>query len=310
MPYQQTVEDHHSLTYGNNVMLVTQQSGNKLRSAVSEVACTGEAHAAADLIGSLEYVEMQGRERSNLENPAQNTRRWLVFPNEIKSGQYIEREEVFQQLYNPTQPLVRAHTMAVDRGIQDKILGVKKKSDGTFVVDGGGILGKATSGKRPGGPATGLPSAYVTPHNNTGLTLDKLRAARLRLQKDDFGIDMGFDELYCAITPQQADDLIGIVAGTKDSLNAYQQSQLVEGMPTRLMGMTWIVTNRLPLSGTTRSCPIWSKRNIALGVWEDVNGAAWNDTHADNLPYARVRARVDCVRIEDAGVQVIECAEA
>lgn len=313
MPYQQLVEQHHALTYGNNVQLVTQQQTSRFRMAVTDVACTGEAHAAADLIGSLEYVEMQGRERSNLENPPENTRRWLIFPNEIKSGQYIEREEIFQQLYNPSSKLVQGHTMAINKGIDDKILGISRSDStpGKFVVTGAGILGRATEGKRPGS-ATALPSAQIDPHGGTGLTIRKLIDAKEALMADEFGMeDNPMDAIYCAITPRQVTDLLNIVEGTKDSLNAFQQMQLASGKPTTLMGITWIVTNRLPKTDAgIRSCPIWSKRNIALGIWEDVNGNMWNDTHADNLPYARVRARVDCVRIEDKGVRVIECQEA
>lgn len=35
----------------------------------------------------------------------------------------------------------------------------------------------------------------------------------------------------------------------------------------------------------------------------------WNDTSADNLPYATVDTYADCVRAEDKGVVVIECKE-
>lgn len=311
MPYQALVEQHHALTYGNNVQLVTQQARNHLRAAVTEVPCTGEAHAAADLVGSLEYIESQGRERSNVENPAGNTRRWLVFPNEIKSGQYIDREEMFQQLYNPTQPLVRAHTLAVVRGIQDRILGVRKKTDGSYAVELGGILGRATEGKRPG-TASALPTAQVHPHANEGLNLDKLIAAKEALAVDDFGIDDDpMDGLFCAISPRQVTDLLNIATQTQSSLNAFDVDTLKKGQPTQLMGITWIQLNRLPKTQAgVRSCPIWSKRNIALGIWEDINGSMWNDTHTDNLPYVRTRARVDCVRVEDKGVRVLECLEA
>ncbi|MEO1024029.1 MAG: phage capsid protein [Pseudomonadota bacterium] len=307
MSYNQRVEDHHALSYGNNVMLVTQQMQSRVRNAVMEVACSGEAHAAADLIGSLEYLESQGRERANVENPATNSRRWLIMPNEIKSGQYIEREEIFQQLYNPTQPLVRAHTLAVRRGIDDRIFGVRKV-DGKYKVELGGILGRATEGKRPGGSIVPLPTAQREAHAGEGLTLDKLIAATQKLMEDEFGLEDNMDELYCAILPQQRTDLLNIAKQTGENLNAFQLQQLQTGMPTTLLGMTWIITNRLPTSNAgITSCPVWSKRNIALGVWEDINGDMWNDTHADKLPYARVRARVDCVRIEDKGVRIIEC---
>ncbi len=56
-------------------------------------------------------------------------------------------------------------------------------------------------------------------------------------------------------------------------------------------------------------CPIWSKRNVALGVWQDVQGDMWNDTHAKNKPYIYASAYVDATRVEDGGVVVIRCEQ-
>lgn len=306
MGLEQKVEPHHVLSYGNNVAMVAQQLQNALRGSVTEVMCKGEAHAAADMIGALEYIESAGRERSNVENVPQNDRRWLVFPTEIKSGQYIDREDQFQLIYDPTGPLVRTHTAAINRGIQDRILGVKKQGT-SFVVSGSGILGGANAGKRPG-TVTTLPAGNVIAHAGAGMNLAKLIKVKEVLGTADFGIEDD-DPMSCAITPFQVSNLLDIAAQTQTNLNAFQLEQLRSGKPTSLMGITWIVTNRLPKVGNVRSCPVWTKRNVVLGIWQDVSGTAYNDTHADNLPYVKVSARVDCVRIQDAGVRVIECQE-
>lgn len=302
------VEPHHALTYANNVQMVAQQRMGKFRNSVTAVACKGEAHAAADLIGALDYLESAGRARSNPENVPQNDRRWLVYPTEVESGQYIDKEDTFQLIYDPTAPLVRTHTVAVTRGIDDRILGITKSSAGVFSVTGSGILGRANSGKRPG-TLTGLPAGNSVVHGGVGLTLDKLIEVKEALNLADFGLEDD-DELFCAITPKQVTDLLNIAAATATNLNAFQLTQLQTGVPTTLLGLTWIVTNRLPKSGTTRACPVWAKRNIALGIWQDIKGGMWNDTHAKNAPYVHVGAFVDAVRIEDAGVRVIECTEA
>lgn len=307
MSLETKVEPHHALTYANNVMLVQQQLQNPFRAAVTEVMCKGEAHAAADMIGALEYITSAGRARTNIENVAQNDRRWLVFPDEIKSGQYLDREDKFQLIYDPTGPVVRNHTVAVTRGIADRILGISRNNAGNFVVSHSGIMGSANSGKRPG-TTSALPSGNTIPVNAEGLTLDKLIATKEALALDDFGIEDD-DQLYCAITPRQVTDLLNIAAQTEQNLNAFQIQQLSSGKPTTLMGMTWIVTNRLPKTGTSRHCPVWSKKNIVLGVWQDLTGAVWQDGHADNTPYASVRARVDCVRVQDGGVRIINCLE-
>lgn len=310
MAYQQLVEQHHAQTYGNNVVMVAQQKKDKLRGAVTELPCTGEAHSVADLIGDVEAQRRSGRDNKNPENPPKNTRRWLVMPDDVHSGQTIQKEEKFKQLYDPTSKLVTVHTTAVRRGVQDIILGVQK-SGGKWVVSGGGILGRATEGKNPGN-SKALPDSSVIAHGGTGMNTDKLIEAQEALLEADFGIDDDEDanELFCAIGPRQVTNLLKVADAASESLNAFEIEQLKRGRPTPLMGITWIVTNRLPKSDAgVRSCPVWAKSNIALGIWQDIEGRMWNLTEQLNLPYAYVSAIVDCVRIEDAGVRVIQCQE-
>lgn len=308
MPMEMIVEAHHKLMYSNNVQMVAQQMTNPLRSAITEVPASGEAVDAADLVGEADYEEEETHNRRNTENPVQNTRRWLVFPNAIRSGQYIETEDKFKTATDPTSKYVKAHTAAVNRGIFDRILGVKKVGT-TFEIAYGGILGRANSGKRPGGSITDLPAGNFIAHADDGLNLAKLIKVRENLGLADFGVESP-DPISCIITPKQVTDLLNIAAQTQTSLNAFQIKQLEEGRPTTLLGINWIQTNRLPKNAAgKRMCPVFTKSNIVAGFWEDLNGKIWNDTHADEKPYCRVRARVDCTRLEDDGVWVIECTE-
>jgi len=308
MPIETLIEQHHRVMYRDNVQMVAQQTRNPLRMAVTEAPATGEAMNAADLVGSIEAQEDDGRARTNTENRPANTRRWLIRPNRIKSGQYIDTPEKLDKAMVPTSTYVRTHTMAVQRAIADRIMGIKYVSKGVYELREGGILGAAVEGKNRQ-TKVDLPAACFTPHNSEGLTLGKLKGGVERLQTDEFGVEDD-DTIYCAITPRQKTNLLDLADGNGESLNAFAQMQLMNGKPTPLLGITWIMTNRLfRTSAGIRYCPMWTKRNIAMGVWMDVQGDIWNDTHADNTPYARVQAYVDVVRIEDLGVQVIECDE-
>lgn len=303
------LEAHHKLAYSNNVKMVAQQMMNPLRAAVTEVPCDGEAKSAADLIGKVEARESPSRSRTNIENVPELSRRWFVRPLEIDSGQYYDKEDVFDRVYDDKSKFITTHTKAVQRGIGDKILGVRYVSKGNFELRDGGILGAAVDGKKPGSGKIVLPSACYTASGSAGLTLGKLKGAKERLNGDDFGLEDD-DEMYCAISPKQVTDLLNLADGDGTSLNAFAQEQLRSGKPTPLLNLTWIVTNRLPVDANgDRMCPIWTKANIGLGLWQDVEGQIWNDTHAKNTPYAHVGAYVDAVRLEDLGVQVLLCAE-
>lgn len=307
MPQEQLVEQWHRDNYAGNVVMVAQQLQNHLRPAVTEQRCTGAAVAVSDLVGAGEYLVSEERSRRNPENPPRLSRRWLVRPDKIESGQYIDEEDKFDLAMDPTSHFVRDHTAKVNRGIFDRILGIKKVGD-AYEIAYGGILGRATEGKRPG-TATDLPSGNTIAHGSAGLTLTKLIEVKEALGLADFGIETD-DPLYCAITPKQVSNLLNIAAATGAALNQFELEQLKTGKPTTLMGMTWIITNRLPKnSAGHRLCPVWSKRNIVLGIWADIQGDMWNDTSAKKLPYCYVSARVDCVRVQDAGVRVIPCVE-
>lgn len=309
MSLEMLVEQHHKLQYASSVQMVAQQMKNPLEAAVTEVPASGEAQSVADLIGEAEYKRGESHSRRNPENPIGKTRRWVVLPPAIESGQYIEKEEKFKTATDPTSNYVTAHTKAVIRGKMDLVVGVSKHDDGNYYVTEGGILGIAREGKTPG-VGTPLPASQFIPHASLGLTIEKLRAARLKLKKAEFGIEDD-DQLYGLITPQQEDDLIAIAQQSGAALNAFNIEQLKSGRPTPLLGISWILSNRVPLKsqGGPRLVPIWSKANIINARWQGIEGKMWNDTHAKNLPYVLVDAYFDAVRAQDKGVVAIECQE-
>ena len=302
-------EPHQQQTYADNVKMVAQQKRNKLRETITVAEASGEAQSVADLVGSVEAQENTSRQRRNIENPPSLSRRWVVFPDELESGQYLDKEEKLQKAMDPTSVYVRTHTVAVERGIGDKILGVKYVSKGNFELRDGGVLGAAVDGKSPGSAKIALPGKCYTQAAGSGLILDKLMAGKERLNGDDFGLEDD-DEMHCAIGVKQVTNLLNMARGNDENLNLLEQMALKTGTPTTLLGITWHVTNRLPLdTNGDRMCPLWTKNNIVMGVWQDTVGEMWNDTSAKNTPYAHVGAFVDVVRAEDDGVHVFLCDE-
>lgn len=308
MPLAPALEQHQKLAYSDNVAMVSQQMKNPLAMLVTSIPAKGEAQSATDYLNAVDYQYGEERTRRNIENNVTGTRRWLIRPPVMKSGQYIDDEDKIDTLKDPTSDIVRAHTVAVLRGCMDRIVGVRK-IDGVYRVTDGGILGSAIEGKRPGASGVALPGSQIIPAGGTGMTVDKLRLAILTLQQADFGLEDD-DPLYCLIAPKQRDNLIAIAQASATPLNAFSIQQLQDGKPTPLLGITWVTSNRVPknTAGTADVCPVWTKRNIVEGVWEELNGEVWNDTHADNKPYARVQTRRDVVRLQDKGVIGIECA--
>ena len=303
MSFDQLVEQHHRMMFRDEFMLATQYRGSKLRRYVTEQPATGEGAVAADIIGQVNYRRGTGRRRTNIENVPKRTRRWLIYRDPIETGQYLDSEDKFRQASDASSRLMNAHVMAIRRGIDDTILGL----DENGALSDGGILGAVSEGKRPGNAGTALPSAYKTVHNSQGLTIAKLRAARKKLGLDEN--DLEFVTPVMAITTNQHDDLLGIVENASATLNMLEQPAVVEGKVKRLMGFEFVEVNRLPKVSNIRSCPVWIKDKIVLGVWQDIDPDMWNDTHARNTPYIHVDAYMDATRTEDLGVHVIEAQE-
>ncbi|KHQ50281.1 phage capsid protein [Mameliella alba] len=315
MSYNQTVEPHHRLQYSNNVRMVAQemQISNKLRAAVTIVPASGEAQDIADLIGKTEYQEGEDYGQRNPEITPSRDRRWLIRPRPVEIGQTITKEEKFDQAMDPTSMLVRNQVVTVERGVYDRILGVKKVGS-SYEIAGGGILGAVHSGKTPSSTSD-LPTGNFIAVNaggagNTGLTSFKLRAATEAMELEDFGLETE-DEVWGLITPKQKTDLINLALATSSNLNPFDVNEIREGRPGKLLGINWMFSNRLPVdSDGYRLIPIWTKANVVCGMWQDVEGAMWNNTERKNLPYIFTDAYPAAGRIEDGGVRVIRCNEA
>lgn len=315
MSYRQTVEDHHRLSYSENVQMVAQQLQNPLRNAVTIVPADGEAQNMADLIDQVDYQEGDDYERRNPENAPDRSRRWLIRPTVIQSGQLITKEEKFDQARDPTSPLFRSHVKAVERGVFDRILGIRKKKGQEATLAGGGILGKVSEGKTPSSTVD-LPAANYVAYDydpkttgERGLSLSKMRYATEAMELEDFGLETD-DEIFGLITPKQKTNLIDLAVATGKNLNPFEVDNIKDGKPGELLGINWLFTNRLPKnSAGRRLVPLWSKANIICGMWQDLEGMMFNDGSAKNLPRILIDAYPTAGRIEDGGVRVIECEE-
>lgn len=299
------VEDHHKETYSNNVRMVAQQKMPRVRGSIEEVPASGEAMSASDLFGKSEARRGNARDRKNIDNPIKNSRRWLVRPEPIEDGCYIDTVEKLDRAMDPESRYIEAYTKSVIRGVDDICMGVEKVN-GVYRIADGGILGTASEGRRGEGKSD-LPAKCFTPHNDEGLTTEKLLDALKRLRLDEFGMEDD-EQVYGAVSAHEIDDLLRIALETKTSLNGFDVEELKTGKPRMLLGVNWIWTNRIPVKAdnTARMMPLWCKSNVVAGIWQDIQGQVWNDTHQKNTPVCLVDAYIDAVRIEDDGVHVIE----
>ncbi|MBY5988212.1 phage capsid protein [Roseovarius atlanticus] len=308
MSYRQDVEASHRETYANNIQMIAQEHGHKIRSAVTIAQCSGDARNVADLLDAQDYNEDEDYSMQNPNIRSKLDAVWLIRPKIIDTGEVIYKEDKFDLAMDPTSRFNINKVRAVERGVFDRFMGVKKTSSGSFSISGGGILGTRITGKMKTGAA--LPGDQIIPHGSAGMTLEKLNTMQLKFGLGDFGLDddLGGD-LWGCISPNQRFDLLDIAIQTQTSLNAFQVEQIKSGKPTSLFGVNWMFSNRLPVVGGARYCPFWLKSQVVGGFWQDVEGDMWNLSNAKNRPYCYVSAYPTGTRLEDGGVVVVACQE-
>ena len=308
--YRQDVSDSHRTTYANTIQMVKDQNQSWIRDTVTILDGDGEMRNVRDLLDKREYVEFEDYDDETPDNRSKLTAVWVHRPKAIGDGQVIRKEDKFDMAMDPTSSFNRGMVRGVEKGVYDRIMGIKMKDDGTFGIHGAGIMGDRYAGAKGGTPA-GLPASQYLPDGGVGLTSNKLIDALEKLHIKDWGMDEEDLGLCCPIAARQISDLLRIAKEAGASLNEFDILQLQTGKPTVLLGITWKRTNRLAIdSSGNRLLPLYSKENIAAVFWQDIMGSIRNRTDKrGNPPYVEIDAFPTCTRIEDDGVAVIPCVE-
>lgn len=276
--------------YKSTVQGLLQQNDSRFRLAVTEDSYTGKAGKAVEQIGP---VAPQKRTSRHADTPLISTphdARW-VFPVDYEWADLIDDQDKLRMIIDPTSPYAINGMKAMRRAHDDEIIEA--------------FFGTSKTGE-DGDTSTTFPAAQQVPSGSTGLTVAKLRAAKKILLANEVDPDM--DELYCAISAEQHDDLLGEVQTTNKDYT--DRPVLVDGMITQFMGFRFILSERLDVNGSSeRRCPAWAKTGLHLGVWNDINAKV---TERDDKSYSTqvyLKTTIGATRIEEGKVVEIPCAE-
>jgi len=149
-----------------------------------------------------------------------------------------------------------------------------------------------------------LPAAQKVAHGSAGLTKAKVLSALEILNGDDGPPDDG--ERYALVGPHQWNELLNI-SEFKDADYTGDLLPWTKGTEAkRWLNSTWILSNRLVLSGGYRYC-LWYHRS-ALGLGENseiITTIDWVAHKASYLVDSMMSA--GAIRIDDGGVVEIAC---
>lgn len=242
--------------YKAAVDLLLQQEGSRFRNAVTTDTYVGKAASAVEQFGEVAAVKRVTRHSDTPLLDVPQAKRW-VFPNDYEWGSMIDNVDKLRMIVDPAGPYARSGANAMARAQDDEIIPAffataKVGENGT---DNEAFDAAFEVGVNVGGTASGLNVA-------------KLQAA-LRLLMQAYKGDV-MEPIYCAISSFEHDSLLSEIQVASRDFNG-GQAVLENGRIKRFMGMDFILTERLQVSGGNRLIPVWTKTGMHLGIWQDIN---------------------------------------
>lgn len=277
--------------YKSTVMGLLQQNDSRFRMAVTEDRYTGKAGKAVEQVGP---VTAQKRTSRHADTPLISTphdARW-VHPQDYEWADLIDDQDKLRMIIDPTSPYALNGMKSMRRAFDDEI------------VDA--FFGSAKTGEDGTTSTSFLGDNQVT-SGSVGMTVAKLRAAKKLLLSHEVDPDM--DELYCSISAEQHDDLLGEVQTTNKDYT--DRPVLVDGMITQFMGFRFILSERLPVnSSSERRCPVWAKSGMHVGLWQDMMVDIGVRRDKSNAMQVYICQTIGATRLEEKKVVEIPCSEA
>jgi hypothetical protein len=258
--------------YATNVELLLQQAGSRLRGCVTEGSYVGDQASPVDQLGAVEMQEVTSRFAAMGRVDADTDRRWL-FPTSYDLPQLIDKFDLVKMIVDPkskyVQNAVNAAGRRIDRTIISAFFGTAKT----------GVQG-ATSTTFPAGQIVAVDHDAA---GDTGLTVAKLREARRLFMAAD--LDMETEELFCGVTSQAHNNLLGEAQVV--SLDYNERPVLVDGKIHKFLGFTFKHSELFgeSLSGGDQQIPCWAKSGMHLGVWQDMRTDVDQRKDLQGLPW-------------------------
>ena len=275
--------------YSANIQMLSQQMGSLLRDKVRLESINGK-NAFMDQVGSVTAVKRTSRhsDTPQIDTPHARRRVSLV---DYEFADLIDEQDKVRLLIDPTSSYAQAAAMAMGRAMDDVVISA--------------ALGTAFTGET-GSTSTTLPSAQKIVESGTdGLTIAKLRTAKEKF--DLASVDPSIAR-HIIVGPRQITDLLGTTEVTSSDFNTVKA--LANGEINSFLGFNFIVSNRLSIASSKRSCIAFAQDGITLAVGKDVQARI--DERADKSYATQVYycMSIGATRMEEEKVVEVQAHEA
>ena len=278
--------------YSNNVQMLSQQMGSRLREAVDVESITGK-NAYFDQVGSVTAQVRTSRHSSTPQIDTPHSRRRVSLAD-YEWADLIDDADKVRMLIDPTSSYAKAAAAAMGRAMDDVIITA--------------LGGTAYSGET-GGTSVALPSTqkFATSNQSDGLTVAKLLDAKKKMDLAD--VDPSIPRyIVCGAT--QISDLLNTTEVKSSDFNTVKA--LAQGQIDSYLGFKFIMSNRLSFDASNtddRLVFAFTKDAIKLAIGKDVTARI--DERADKSYSTQVYycMSIGATRMEEEKVVQIPCNE-
>lgn len=283
------IPDHFVEQYRDNVIMLAQQEGSRLRGAVMNDGNIVGRSVYYDRIGPTAAVKATTRHGDTPLVDTPHSRRKAEL-EDYDWADLIDHNDRARMIYDPAGKYVKNAAAAFGRTIDEVII---KAATGT-VLEG-----------QSGGTSVSFPSANIIASGGNGLTLAKLREARKKLKQAEVFQNVPW---YFVCSAAQIDDLLGDTNVTSADYNTVKT--LVDGEVNQFLGFTFIQTELLPKVSGERQCLAFAQSGIGLGFAEDVTVDIGPRRDKRMSIQVYMSMSLAALRVEDAQVLRVDCTEA
>lgn len=278
--------------YKNNVQLLSQSMGSKLRGAV-DVETIQANNAFFEQIGATAAIKRTSRHGDTPQIDTPHARR-RVSLEDYEWADLIDTTDKVRMLIDPTSSYAKAAAAAMGRSMDDVIISA--------------LGGTANTGVS-GGTSTALPSAQkpFSSSQSDGMTVAKLLEAKKLMDAAD--VDPSIRR-YVVCSPTQIQDLLNTTEVKSSDFNTVKA--LAQGSINSFLGFDFIMSNRLSLDATNtddRLCYAFTQDAIKLAIGKDVMAKISERADKSYSTQVYYCMSIGAVRMEEVKVVEIACDE-
>lgn len=272
--------------YTNNVTMLFQQQGSKLRAHVTEKSGQGE-YEFFERIGPTEATDVLVRHAETTYTNTDHTRR-RVGKTDSQWADLIDVNDLHRILIDPVGPYTVNAGWAMGRKVDDRIITAFNAA--------------AATGK-DGTTSVAFPAGQVIAEGGTNMTLDKLRTAKQKF--DDNDVEEAMRNLVWS--PAAVNKLLADTTLTSADFNTVKA--LVDGEIRTFVGFNYIMSTRLNIASDIRSCFAWVPSSMGLAMGMGITSTIDRLPTRNNSTQVLVMMSSGSVRIVDEGVVQIDIDE-